>query len=234
MKCCAHAHALLPTGEVGGSNAHRADDREGNHPACTSLGFLRRGRLGTPGQAAKLYPCAARGAAPISDLLFRARNPACDFWRVRREIIFEKIQRAKGGEGKFGFGDATDSPMDVLILCGQVWPPGVDGIRDTRPRVPNSRRPLPFYCRATCPLSKLCRMLLPRSFQHKLFVTLTIAWQFSYSLVQGWYGRAGLEKPFHRKRKASIALSFQTIVAIDLSTVEVQFLLISDSGVKKN
>jgi hypothetical protein len=52
--------------------------------------------------------------------------------------------------------------------------------------------------------------------------------------VQGWYGRAGLEKPFHRKRKASIALSFQTIVAIDLSTVEVQFLLISDSGVKKN
>src|SRR5271168_4876575 len=86
MKCCAHAHALLPTGEVGGSNAHRAHDREGNHPACTSPAF-GRGRLGTPGQAAKLYPCAARGAATLSLLLFAKgivtrMGRAAGFWRL--------------------------------------------------------------------------------------------------------------------------------------------------------
>jgi len=37
LKCCAHAHALLPTGEVGGGNAPRAHDREGNHPSAQAL-----------------------------------------------------------------------------------------------------------------------------------------------------------------------------------------------------
>ena len=37
------------------------------------------------------------------------------------------------------------------------------------------------------------------------FVTFRAAWQF---YMQGWYGRDGYQNPFHRKRKASIALSF--------------------------
>jgi len=64
-----HMH-FCPPARSGVATRHRANDREGNHPACTSPAF-GRGRLGTPGRAAKLYPCAARGAGPLGLLLFQ-------------------------------------------------------------------------------------------------------------------------------------------------------------------
>ena len=124
MKCCAHAHALLPTGEVGGSNAHRANDREGYHPACTSPAF-GRGRLGIPGQAAKLYPCAARGAEPLgffakgiatrmgrdafssgSVSCFCESSPARDFQRVRPKTNRKKnnLRNSRISSGRINSG----------------------------------------------------------------------------------------------------------------------------------
>ena len=43
---------------------------------------------------------------------------------------------------------------------------------------------------------------------------LKIAWQFfllAFLQCRDGYGRAGYEKPFHRKRKASMALSFHMV-----------------------
>ena len=173
-----HMH-FCPPARSGVATRHRANDREGNHPACTSPAF-GRGRLGTPGQAAKLYPCAARGAATLSALFFCERNPARDFRWVRQEIVFEddSTSNGQGKEIRIRWSPGlTDQRMDSLrasLARRHRWE------RDTHPRAPNSRVPLPFYCQAICPISKLCRMLLSWSFQCKFFFTLRIAWQFSW------------------------------------------------------
>ena len=68
-----HMH-FCPPARSGVATRHRANDREEDHPACTSPAF-GRGRLGTPGQAAQLYPCAARGAEPLGSFCERDRYP---------------------------------------------------------------------------------------------------------------------------------------------------------------
>src|SRR6266849_5436705 len=73
--CCAHAHAPLPTGEVGGSNAQGRMFREGDLPACTSPAF-GRGRLGKPGQAATALPLRGAWGSPLGSVFttFRERD----------------------------------------------------------------------------------------------------------------------------------------------------------------
>src|SRR5208282_5757420 len=58
------AHAPLPVGESGGSKEQgRMAGRGITRPAQA-----KRGRLGKPCQEAKLYPCATRGAVPLSGI----------------------------------------------------------------------------------------------------------------------------------------------------------------------
>ena len=170
MKCCAHAHALLPTGEVGGSNAHRAHDREGYHPACTSPAF-GRGRLGTPGQAAKLYPCAARGAEPLAIWCF-AKGIVT---RMGRDASFPRpgelhLRIEPGPRHPAGSPQKQNLEMEGIIpaecrerIClasplpyrvspsrpyGQVWRPGVDDSAVATPTTVPSSAPallLPSY-----------------------------------------------------------------------------------------
>ena len=98
------------------------------------------------------------------------------------------------------FCAATFDPL-ALIYSGQP-----------SPHAPHFRLPLPFYCRAICPISDRCLWFSSASLQHRIFVTLEITWQFSCLQCRDGYGRAGFKKPFHRKRKASIALSLQSVV----------------------
>ena len=60
LGCCAHAHAPMPIGEIGGSKATRAGGREGDHPACTSAA-RKVGETRPRGRASPFR--AARGRA---------------------------------------------------------------------------------------------------------------------------------------------------------------------------
>src|SRR5580704_3199644 len=84
-----HMHFCPPARSGVATRTGRMTGRGITRPAQAPL--FGRGRLGTPGQEAKLYPCAARGAAPLSAVAFRERDrypngPRRDF-RRRGELL---------------------------------------------------------------------------------------------------------------------------------------------------
>jgi hypothetical protein len=104
------------------------------------------------------------------------------------------------------------------LLCGQIWPSGIDLFWRLSPALQTLVCPCPFIAELSVFSANSVGCCCLGTFN--ISSSLRLGSLGSFLVLQCWdgYGRAGLEKPFHRKRKASMALSFQTRVAIDPST----------------
>ena len=112
-------------------------------------------KTGTPGQAAKLYPCAARGAAPPSgfalSLGIRRGTPSGRAAKIIRAVFGERSARRENS--RRGLPSSCNVPS---MLYGPVCPRGVE----IRPRLlPTTKtlvRPPPLSLQSL--LSFQCRM----------------------------------------------------------------------------
>jgi hypothetical protein len=191
---------FFPPARSGVATRHRAHDREGN-PACTSLTLLKARKVGdTPVRRRSFTLARHEGRRPLALCFFAHGIRPAIFGRPAGRSSSRTIQRAMGREERFAFGDSPASPISALILCGQVCPLASMGFGITSPRSKLSFAPallLPSYLSSQQNSVGCC---CHGTFN--LVSSLRLGSLGSFLVLECWdgYGRAGLEKPFHRKR----------------------------------